>query len=184
VVRFLALLSLSSITAVVGILLASIARPSRTALVSWLGPLANIGATIVAGTSTIGSLYFSEGAHFTPCRLCWYQRIAMYPLVVILVVALVAKDRHVHRYVLPLGSIGALVSMYHIAIERFPQLESSTSCDPNNPCSLKWVEEFGFVTIPTMALTAFLLIITLCIVGRVFHCVTRRETPMSPFVEN
>ena len=106
-----------------------------------------------------GSLYFSEAAHFTPCKLCWYQRIAMYPLVPLLGLArggattASALRRH------PRGP-GWGVSAYHVLIERFPSLESG-ACDVANPCTIIWVRRFGYLTIPTMALSAFALIVTL-----------------------
>ena len=84
----------------------------------------------------------------------------MYPLSLILGIAAWRRDVAVRVYVIPVAAIGALVSCYHIAIERFPSLQSG-SCDPNNPCSLKWVEHFGFITIPTMALAGFLAITTI-----------------------
>jgi len=118
-------------------------------------------AFVVALVATLGSLYLSEVAHFVPCRLCWYQRIAMYPLSVLLGIAWATRDERVRRYVLPLASIGGCVSIYHILVERFPSLESSRLCDPSNPCSIRWVERFGFVTIPVMALCGFALIVGL-----------------------
>jgi disulfide bond formation protein DsbB len=118
-------------------------------------------AFAIAAVATVGSLWLSGGAGFTPCTLCWYQRIAMYPLALILGIAAWRRDIDVRTYVIPLAAIGALVSCYHIAVERFPGLETG-SCDPTNPCSLIWVEHFGFVTIPTMALAGFLAIITTC----------------------
>jgi disulfide bond formation protein DsbB len=118
-------------------------------------------AFVVALVSTLGSLYLSEVAHFVPCRLCWYQRIAMYPLPVLLGIAWVTRDERVRRYVLPLASIGGCISIYHILVERFPSLESNRVCDPTNPCTIRWVERFGFVTIPVMALCGFALIVGL-----------------------
>jgi disulfide bond formation protein DsbB len=115
-------------------------------------------AFVVATVATLGSLYLSEVANFVPCRLCWYQRIAMYPLPVILGVAWWKRDDGVRRYALPLAVIGMAVSTYHILVERFPSLEESGVCEVANPCSLRWVERFGFITIPTMALAAFALI--------------------------
>ena len=116
-------------------------------------------ALLVAAVTTAGSLWLSYGAGFTPCNLCWYQRIAAYPLVPILAVAAFSGDRLVRRYVLPLCGIGAAISVFHILVERFPWLEESDGlCDPNNPCALRWIEEFGFLTIPMMALSAFVLI--------------------------
>jgi disulfide bond formation protein DsbB len=115
-------------------------------------------AFLVAATSTLGSLYFSEIAEFTPCRLCWFQRIAMYPQVLLLGVAWYRRDEGIRHYVLPLSVIGALISTYHMLLERFPSLEGSSGCDPTNPCTIRWAEEFGFITISTMALSAFVLI--------------------------
>jgi disulfide bond formation protein DsbB len=117
-------------------------------------------AATVAVVATLGSLYFSEVADFPPCRLCWYQRICMYPLSLILVIAAGRGDRQVRWYALPLAAIGAAVAAYHVAVERFPSLESG-SCDPTNPCSIIWVEKLGYLTIPTMALSGFVLIAVL-----------------------
>ena len=83
------------------------------------------GGAAVATTSTLGSLYLSEVAKFPPCHLCWYQRIAMYPIVVILLVAAVRRDARVKWYVLPIVAIGVGISTYHYLIERFPDTVSS-----------------------------------------------------------
>lgn len=115
-------------------------------------------AFVVATVATFGSLYLSEVANFVPCRLCWYQRIAMYPLPVLLGIAWWKRDSGVRRYALPLAVIGMAISTYHVLVERFPSLEGSGVCEVANPCTLRWVERFGFVTIPTMALAAFALI--------------------------
>jgi disulfide bond formation protein DsbB len=112
----------------------------------------------------VGSLYFSEVAHFLPCRLCWYQRIGMYPLVPLLGLAAWRRDSGIRPYAAALAAIGAAISAYHIVIERFPDLESG-ACDPTNPCSLIWVERFGYLTIPAMALSAFALVLTLLAVA-------------------
>jgi disulfide bond formation protein DsbB len=115
-------------------------------------------AFVVALFATLGSQYLSEVAHFVPCRLCWYQRIAMYPLPVILGIAWWKRDAGVRRYVLPLAVIGMCISTYHVLVEHFPSLEASSICEISNPCTIRWVERFGFVTIPLMALCAFALI--------------------------
>lgn len=117
-------------------------------------------AWLVALVATLGSLYYSEVAHFIPCKLCWYQRIAMYPLVVILGTAALKRDGGVRRYVLPITAIGASVSIYHYVIERFPDLAGS-ACDPTAPCTFLWVWEFHFISIPFQALSGFALIATL-----------------------
>lgn len=117
-------------------------------------------AFAVALVATLGSLYLSEVANFPPCRLCWYQRIAMYPLVPILGIAAWRRDAAVRPYAAVLAGLGALLSTYHVLVERFPSLESG-SCDPLNPCSIRWVERFGYLTIPAMALSGFVLILCL-----------------------
>jgi disulfide bond formation protein DsbB len=115
-------------------------------------------AFVVATVATLGSLYLSEVANFVPCRLCWYQRIAMYPLPILLGIAWWKRDAGVRRYVVPLAVIGMVISTYHVLVERFPSLEGSGVCEVTNPCTVRWVERFGFVTIPTMALAGFALI--------------------------
>jgi disulfide bond formation protein DsbB len=117
-------------------------------------------AFIVAAVATAGSLYFSEVANYAPCRLCWFQRIAMYPLAVILLIAAIRRDRAIRWYAIPLAAIGACVSIYHYLVEWHPRLEGDV-CDPTNPCSLVWFREFGFVTLPFMALCGFTAIIAL-----------------------
>jgi disulfide bond formation protein DsbB len=137
---------------------------ARAWLVDVLGPHSTVLALVVAAVATSGSLYLSEVAHFTPCVLCWYQRIAMYPMVVLFAVAARRRD-DVSPYALVLAGIGGTISIYHMLLERFPSLETDT-CDPDNPCSLIWTERFGYLTIPTMALSAFALIATLMLLGR------------------
>jgi disulfide bond formation protein DsbB len=126
-------------------------------------------AFVVAAVATLGSLYLSEVANFIPCRLCWYQRIAMYPLPILLGIAWWKRDAGVRRYALPLAVIGMAISTYHILVERFPSLEGSGVCEVANPCSVRWVERFGFVTIPTMALAGFALISGLLVYPAVGH---------------
>ena len=132
----------------------------RAATVELLGPQSLALAFVVALVATLGSLYLSEGAHFPPCKLCWYQRIAMYPQAVILGVALLRRDQGIRPYAIVLSAIGACISSWHLLVERYPNLESG-SCDPANPCSIKWVERFGYLTIPGMALSGFITIIVL-----------------------
>lgn len=117
-------------------------------------------AFIVAILATMGSLYFSEIAHFDPCRLCWYQRIAMYPLVVILGIAAVRRDSDAGIYVRALAAIGAVISTYHLALEWIPSLDTG-ACGIGPSCTVIWFREFGFISLPMLALAAFLLIFTL-----------------------
>jgi disulfide bond formation protein DsbB len=114
-------------------------------------------AAAMAVLATAGSLYYSEVAGYPPCVLCWYQRIAMYPLVIVLGVAAWRRDRAVWRTGLPIVAIGAAISTYHVLIERVPSL-ATESCQVDVPCTVRWVWELGFVSIPFMALTAFLFI--------------------------
>ena len=111
--------------------------------------------------ATAGSLFFSEVSQFIPCRLCWFQRIGMYPLAAILLIAAVRRDtRGGALYGLPLAVFGAIVSIYHIYIEHHPEAETA-SCKIGAPCATKWIDKLGYITIPTLALTAFLAIIVL-----------------------
>lgn len=128
-----------------------------------LRPIALWLAFAVAATAMAGSLYLSEVAGFVPCALCWYQRIAMYPLVVILGLAALRGDPGVARYAAPVAGIGALLSIWHIGVQRLPGLPSG-SCSLETPCNLIYVERFGFVTIPVMALFGFIAILTLLLV--------------------
>jgi disulfide bond formation protein DsbB len=180
---FFALLAVLAQVAVVGALglwvagrFVPAAARLRSTLVTAIGPQAVALAAVVGLVCTLGSLYLSEVANYLPCRLCWYQRYAMYPQVVLLVPAAIigrrgavpgarAVSRRLRIAAGVLAAVGGLISIYHLAVERFPSLEGATSCDPANPCSLIWVEHFGYVTIPAMALSGFALIITLLVVA-------------------
>lgn len=137
---------------------------SFDALVGLVGADSLRLASLVSVVATIGSLYFSEVRHFTPCVLCWYQRIGMYPLAVMLPIAAFRNDRAVGRYALPLSVIGGAVSIYHYQLERFPDQES-ISCSSEVPCTTIWFEQFGYITLPMLALSAFALIATLIWIG-------------------
>ena len=115
-------------------------------------------AWLVAVVATLGSLYLSEGAHLTPCRLCWYQRIAMYPLVVVLGIGWLRRHADARLTGAVLAGLGLAVNLWHVAVELWPTLEGD-GCDPSNPCSLRWVEVWGFWTIPRMATVAFALVL-------------------------
>lgn len=122
-------------------------------------------AFAVAATCMLGSLYMSEVRHFTPCDLCWYQRIAMYPLAVILLVAVIRKDKAVWRYVLPVALIGAAISTYHYLHERFPDTVA-TACSMEASCATLWIWHFHFLSIPAMAWVGFVTISTLMLIAR------------------
>ncbi len=110
----------------------------------------------VSAGATAGSLFLSEVAHFVPCELCWYQRILMYPIAIVSLPIAIANDHRAARYLLPLPVIGAGVSVYHLLVEN-GVVEQAKACLASAPggCATKWIDEFGFVTIPTLALTTF-----------------------------
>lgn len=113
-------------------------------------------AWVQAFVATVGSLFFSEVMRFTPCVLCWYQRIAMYPLVAILAVAMIKKDKHAHFYVLPLSITGFLIAFYHNLL--YYHILPTTPCVQGVSCTTKFFAWFGFVTIPLLSLIAFTII--------------------------
>jgi disulfide bond formation protein DsbB len=154
---FLALLAV--VAQVGGLVLvgAALFPRARAAVRAAVGPVAMSLAAAVAATCTAGSLYFSEIADFPPCRLCWYQRIAMYPLVPLLALAAWRRDAAARIYASPLVIAGAAIATYHVVLERVPSLESG-ACELANPCTIIWVERLGYLTIPTMALTGFVVI--------------------------
>ncbi len=117
-------------------------------------------ALLASWVAMCGSLFFSEVLGWQPCLLCWYQRILMYPLAVILSVGILRRDRGVHLYALPLSIIGAGVSLYHYLLIKttwFPP----PACSVTVPCNVDYINWLGFINIPFLALTAF-LIITVC----------------------
>ena len=121
-------------------------------------------AWLVAAVAMAGSLYFSETANFAPCKLCWYQRIAMYPLALLLLIAAVRRDQGIRRYAVPLAVVGAVISAYHYLIEWRPSLGAGT-CEISAPCTVPWFREFGFVSLSFMALCGFAAIIALLTLG-------------------
>ncbi|HUF99618.1 MAG TPA: disulfide bond formation protein B [Ilumatobacter sp.] len=114
---------------------------------------------LVASVATAGSLYFSEVAHYVPCRLCWFQRVAMYPIAVIALVGLIRRDRGARWYFLPLAAIGAAISSYHYLIEWKPSLDSGACALFGPACTDIWFRSFGFVTLAFMAMCGFAFII-------------------------
>ncbi|MGE3960377.1 MAG: disulfide oxidoreductase [Dehalococcoidia bacterium] len=113
----------------------------------------------IAGIAMAGSLYYSEVADFVPCLFCWYQRIAMYPLAVVLLVAAVTRDDRVGKYVIPIAVIGLALSVYHYQLQVFP--EQGGACAEGVPCSARYVEQFGFISIPFMAGCGFVSVLAL-----------------------
>lgn len=123
-------------------------------------------AWIVSIVATLGSLYFSEIRMFLPCELCWYQRIAMYPLAIILGIAAYTNDIKITKYVFPLSTIGGLIAFYHYLLEKVPGLASVKPCSQGIPCNVAWINWFGFITIPFLSLVAFILITVFLVLSR------------------
>ena len=117
------------------------------------------GAFAVAGVAMAASLYYSEYVGFIPCEYCWYQRIAMYPLAVLLGVGVVSRARVASRYIVPIAVIGLALSIYHYQMQLFPN--QANTCSGGISCAGRYVEQFGFVSIPFMAGCGFLTILLL-----------------------
>lgn len=123
-------------------------------------------AWLIALLSVAGSLFFSEVMELPPCVLCWYQRIAMYPLVLIIGTGIITKDDRWKVYALPLALAGLALAVYHNLIYYGVIPESLTPCTQGVSCSEKQIEWFGFVTIPLMGLAAFASISALILMYR------------------
>lgn len=131
---------------------------------AWFRKKSILLAFIVATTSTLGSLFFSEVAQYDPCKLCWFQRIFMYPLTLLLGVALWKKDKGVRKYVMPMCVIGATIAAYHYVI--YVSAKASSVCSVDTSCIIDYFTEFGYVNIPMMALTGFVLICVLMLLQK------------------
>ena len=118
-------------------------------------------AWLIATASTLGALFLGEVMGYTPCVLCWYQRIAMFPLVLVLAVGLFPFDPRVVRYALPLAVAGLLLALFHLALVAGWIPESIKPCQQGVPCSDVQITWFGFVTIPLLSVIAFSIIASL-----------------------
>jgi disulfide bond formation protein DsbB len=156
------------------------AREVAKGVAAGIAPHVNLLGFVVALVTTTGSLYYSEQVGYIPCQLCWYQRILMYPLVIVLGVAALRKDRRAWMTVLPFVAIGAGVSTYHWLVERVPSFAESSSCSLEAPCTAPWFEKLGFVTLAWMALSGFLLIGTLMVCQIVGNRVEPGDSPLEP----
>jgi len=122
-------------------------------------------ALIVSLTATLGSLFYSEIAGFEPCKLCWFQRILMYPMPLLLSLAIWKKDKSINDYLITLSGIGIVIAFYHYYLQRGGQsILPCSTIGYSVSCSNSFVMELGYITIPLMAATAFLLIIVLMLV--------------------
>jgi disulfide bond formation protein DsbB len=183
---FLVLTVVANVTIVAALLLGAAALVSQGARRSWralaraLGPQSLLVAWIVAIVTTFGSLYYSEHAGFIPCELCWYQRILMYPLVIVLGVGWLRRDSRAWITAAPFVVIGAPLSLYHWLVERVPSFAESSSCSIVAPCTAPYFEKLGFVTLAWMCLSSFLLIGVLLVVS----ALSGREPATREIAEN
>ncbi|WP_246828768.1 disulfide oxidoreductase [Nosocomiicoccus sp. HMSC067E10] len=118
---------------------------------------------IVSLIATLGSLYFSEIRNYIPCELCWYQRILMYPLTIISLIAIIKNDIKANIYILSMSVFGFLIGIYHYSLQKLPAIQDGFNACSDNTCTVTYVNYLGFITIPFMSLTAFFIIIILSI---------------------
>ena len=157
---FFAMLSLGTLVFSLVVLIARLTKAD-----SCISEVKKIALPLAALITTTARLYFSEIVNYKPCRLCWYQRSAMYPLAILLVAANFKKFKFMKIAAVSLASIGGAVSTYHWFLERFPDLDAGV-CDAKLPCEFIWFENFGFVTLSFMAFTAFLATIVLVTISQ------------------
>ncbi len=120
--------------------------PVGLLLLAWLGSLAGL----------LGSLYFSEILKLAPCVLCWWQRVFMYPLTLLLPIGIAFRDRYIYRYTLPLSVAGLLVAIYQNLIYYDIVKEQLAACTSGVSCSNRYLSVFGFLDVPQFALLGFL----------------------------
>ena len=133
----------------------------KAGLMQWIGKNALLLALVQAIIATLGSLYFSNIAGYPPCVLCWWQRIFMYPIILTLIVGIVRKDKLVHLYVLPAALIGWTISVFHNLLYYKIIPDALAPCTTGVSCTTKFIEWFGFITIPFLSFAAFSIIILL-----------------------
>jgi disulfide bond formation protein DsbB len=123
-------------------------------------------AWVVSITATLVSLYFSDIRGFIPCELCWFQRIFMYPLTLILGVATFQNDSGLRKIILPMSIIGGTISILHYLEQKVEGFAGIKPCASGVPCNSEYINWFGFITIPFLALMAFVLITIFTILSR------------------
>ena len=153
--RFFALLSLAGLGGAIALMIWWKISPERVR--ATVGPLLFPLAAVVAVGAMGGSLLYSEAFERIPCSLCWFQRIFMYPIAFISVMSLIRKEKAILPYMGTLAIFGAVISTAHV-LEQNTSWFSSPVCVADVPCSIKYVNEFGFVSTPVMALCCFILI--------------------------
>lgn len=173
--QILALLTIGSqVFIVVGIVYALIQRNQKgDFILRFFSSYAMFFAFLVALGATVGSLVYSDVLGYEPCNLCWYQRIFVYPSVILLGMAMIKKERNIIDYVLALSIVGTVISLYHNYISFGGN--AVLPCPANGvSCTKLYVLEFGYITIPMMMLTAFALMIFLLVIGKYFGATSSR----------
>ena len=158
---FSAILALATLAGGIVTLAALTFEKRMTWTSAWLTQVRASGLWIICMITSgamVGSLYFSEKVGFAPCKLCWYQRIAMFSIAIISFVAALRNDKNIARYTIVLAPLGLIVSTYHYLLEWFPTLETNV-CSLDVPCTAVWFRELGFVTLCFMAGCAFITVI-------------------------
>lgn len=140
------------------------AKKSSPSLLNLLGKNYIYLGFLITTLAFVGSLIFSELLKFVPCELCWYQRILMYPQVLIFGVAVWKNDKNVLHYILPLSVIGLLIAVYHYLLQLNPTILPCTDAVAN--CALKEFNLFGFITIPFLSMIAFASLVVLALIAK------------------
>jgi disulfide bond formation protein DsbB len=172
-----AVIEILAVLGVVGqalvVLLVLLLLVARRLVRDWLWGYELWAAFVVAAIATGGSLFFSQVAGFIPCEMCWFQRICMYPLSILTLFLAYHRDHRSARYLLPFPVIGAGASIYHLLIENAVVKEPAACQLGGTGCATKWIDYFGYMTIPTLALTAFVLL-------TIFLALAAAETAETP----
>jgi disulfide bond formation protein DsbB len=136
-------------------------------------------AWLVSIVATAGSLYFSEIRQFTPCQLCWIQRIFMYPHIILFGIASYHGDQRIARYSLPLAILGGLFALYHVLEQNIAILQEHSFCQAGVSCSGKYINWLGFISIPVLSLTAFTVITILMLAVWKYSKIESQQTGIS-----
>ncbi len=139
----------------------------RSPLAKFIAEYSYYMTLIVALVAMLGSLFFSEIRQFEPCRMCWFQRICMYPITALALVGIIKQDEYLPYYVLPLSLTGLFISVWHILVQNGIIVQSS-GCT-TVLCSIKYINWLGFISIPVLAGTAFTMISGLMIASLVLN---------------
>lgn len=162
---------------IVGLLAAAVSPSARAALSTPFEAIGSVGAWLAWGVATVamfGSLFMSEIAGFVPCHLCWQERAFMYPLVFLLIVVAIFRYWWLTWATMVVPIIGGAIAAHHVWIEIHPE-SASAQCKVGIPCTFKWINEFGYVTIPLLALTAFVLIVLFLGIAGLHQFTNRRR---------